>query len=278
MSHQNNFFYHSEIFINTGYTYHNRDWQSFFSGLELGKKLSRQINVKTSIFYQRTVAPLGWRTGRVMPFEYQPWTITIKQADSTFISESRPEKPVSVTGSRFRINVRPSAKLIFYADLLFQQIAELTFPATAKTGQIEFFTNPDFRSVGLFINARFLVTDWLSVTGRYQYSNFSNRRSPDLGEIPDHWFFLQLQASRYFFQKNLKANFVFNAEHLGKRSSYELFSADSDYGPEILDSIPLINLKLIFEISSAEIFLHWQNLTEQIYSYRSQQPLPGLQF
>lgn len=221
---------------------------------------------------------MGWRAGRVMPFEYQPWTISINQADSTFISPSKPKKPVRVTGSRFRLNIKPSDKLIVYADLLYQQIAELTFPATAGTGQLEFFTNPDFRSFGLFINGKFLVTDWLSLTGRYQYSNFSNRKSPDLAEIPDHWFFLQLYSSRYFFQKNLKANFVFNVENIGMRSSYELFSADSDYGPELLENIRLINLKLIFEISSAEIFLHWQNLTDQSYSYRSQQPMPGLQF
>ena len=89
--HQRNFLSASEILINTGYTFYNSDWRGYFGRLKLKKKLSEQINVNASIFHQLLAPPLGWREGRVMPFEYQPWTILIKGADSTFISESKPD-------------------------------------------------------------------------------------------------------------------------------------------------------------------------------------------
>ena len=164
------------------------------------------------------------------------------------------------------------------SDFLLQQVQNLTYPQAINSDQIEFTTVPSYYSTGLFLNINFRPFKWISFTGRYQYAGIFDRQTPDLIEIPDHWFNLKMHITKYLFKNNLKANLLIFNEFLSSRWSYGLNSEFSKYLIEPLDAIPLLHLKLLFEVGDAEIFIHWNNLTNQTYAYRSQQRIPGWQF
>jgi len=278
LSHHQKTVFNSEIKAKISYSKYNSDWHGYLGELGFSKKLNEKIKIITSGYYKQQVLPFGWRNGRILPFENQLWPIIFTGSDFNFYTETRPESPVTISGIRLRIKWRPTAKIEIYSDVQFQQIKNLSFPQTGVSGNIEFKNIPKYHSTGFFLNTKFHMTDWLTFTGRYQNSTFSSQEFPNAIEVPKHWIFAQLHASRFFFQNNLKANILLFSELISERNSYNLTFSESSVYLDFFEAVPLFHLKLTFEIGKTEIFLHWNNLSDQLYYFRSQQPIPGWQF
>lgn len=257
---------------------YNRDKQAFTAAVMWDREIAKSFNLSARSFYRQVMPPLGWRRGRVLPFENQPWPIMVQTADSTFITHAQTSKTAELKGGQIRFKWHSSSRLDLYADFLFQQVANLEYPINLMEPEIQFKTAPDYFSSSLFLNACFSVTNWLSATVRYQYSDYSQRESPDLLEIPNHRLFLNVHTSHSFFQNNLKANLLIYTEYLSQRKSYGLTADFSQFSIKTLPAVPLLHVKLIFEIGDADVFIYWYNLTNRSFAYRSQQTIPGWQF
>ncbi|HDL17793.1 MAG TPA: hypothetical protein ENH29_01940 [Bacteroidetes bacterium] len=257
---------------------YSRNKRAFTTNIIWNRGISGSLNLSASGFYRQVVPPLGWRRGRVLPFENQPWPIMVQTADSTFITHAHADKTAELKGGQIKLKWHSSSRFDLYAGFLFQQVANLEYPINLTEPEIQFKTAPDYFSSSLFLSADFTFTNWLSATTRYQFTGYSQRESPDLLEIPNQHLFFNVHATHSFFQNNLKANLLIYTEYMSRRNSYGLTQDFSQFTIETLPALPLLHVKLIFEVGDADVFFYWYNLTNQSFAYRSQHTIPGWQF
>jgi hypothetical protein len=264
--------------LNVSYTYHNGDWQSHFFQAGWQSRPLPGVALDVSLYERSDVPPLGWRNGRILPFENQPWPLVYTRVDTTFITPDRPRGAVRLGGGRLRLGWARSASLKIYYDFFYQHIGDLVFPQTAADRTSQFGLASSFNAVGQFLGFSAKPGKRIRISGKYQFASVSKNKSAEFTEIPQHRAWAQLQAGQKLFKENLDLHLFLTGEYLDKRGSLGV-ARDSVFVEEFqLGSELLIHAKLALQIGAATIFFQWQNLTNRRYAFRRFQDLPGRQF
>ena len=262
--------------VDFDYTYHDKSWQSRKFNLAFEKEFSAFTSAKLVVFDNSTVPPLGWRNGKLLPFENQPWPLLFSTIDKAFTVQVKPNESVGNRGVRLQFSWNYKKRTQIFADLYYQHTRNLVFPAIADS-TTKMMISPNFNSLGLFIKAQTSLGKAMKFSGRYQFSHYSNLTSPELNEIPNHQFWLQFHMNKILFNGNLDAHLFLTGEFLGSRYSYG-YPQDLGLMKFLIDNVLLIHAKFMFHIGDARIFFQWQNLSDQIYTYRILQDQPGRNF
>ncbi len=259
------------------YTYHNKTWQSRNLHFSFEREFSGFTSAKLVVFDNLTVPPLGWRNGKLLPFENQPWPLLFSTIDSTFTIQSKPNESVGNRGARLQFSWNNKKQTGFFADLYYQHTRNLVFPIMSADSTTKMMISPNFHSLGLFIKVKTNLGKAIKLSGKYQLSHYSNLTSPELNEIPNHQFWLQFHMNKILLSENLDAHLILTGEFLSSRYSYG-YPQDLELMKFLLDNVMLIHAKFMFHIGDARIFFQWQNLSDQIYTYRILQDQSGRNF
>ncbi len=227
--------------------------------------------------YRKQVAPLGYRSGLLPLFENLAWPTGPAEADSLFFVRGAAPKVLQSYGARFRVEWRRTQRFRLAGYLALARYRNLFFAERQDSARANWRV---LHSAGV-LNA-LLETAWLPAPGirfRFQYQFFGGAaRLPEWIEIPRHRIGAQMLFQRDFFAHNLHSFLVLNLFYYSGRESY---GRDPESGRVLRYTLApafVVNVRLLFRIGDARIFLQWQNLTNRSYSLRAFQPVPGWQF
>lgn len=264
--------------LNLDYSYHDSNWQAHKIRFGLIKIVNPYSRMSLILYDQGKTPPLGWRKGKLLPFENQPWPLLFSTIDTTFKLTNKPQKSVSTRGIRIQYLWNNQNKIRLFGDLVYQSTNNYVFPYTLPDSTSQLAASTNFNSLGLFIRMKTTLNSWFHILGKYQYSYHSQNALPEFEEIPNQNLRLQFHLSKILFNGNLDGHLFLTGEYFDKRISYGFAKDSVRIEKYPLDRIFLFHAKVILHIGDARIFFQWQNLLGQEYAFRIFRSQPRTQF
>lgn len=252
-----------QIGINLGFQYHDRNRRSHEAEVSWQSSFAKEIELNISLFDLTRVPPLGWRNGRIMPFENHPWPINFDHPDSTFWAKNTPNGTVGYRGTRVQLHWKNASRSQVFGDFYLQSIRGLNYPRSNISGVTTFDEAGDFLAAGVFVSGSQKIGGSLDASLNYQYSFRDDGDSTDVSGIPDHRIWARLAYHRWLFRGNLLLRMAFAGEGLTSRSGFSRESGSGNIVSTQLREMFLFHARLDLEIGDAQIFFQLQDLTGQ---------------